>query len=76
MTGPMTFYGENPRESTLKSINADKFSKVARYKNQLLSLYTYSEQSKNEIKTIPFMITSRKIKNTWDKFNKSIKLVH
>ena len=61
-------YIESPKYATsnlLELIN--KFGKVSGYKinaqNSLAFLYTYNERSEREIKeTIPFIITSKRIK--------------
>ena len=64
----MILYIESPKYATsnlLELIN--KFGKVSGYKinaqNSLAFLYTYNERSEREIKeTIPFIITSKRIK--------------
>ena len=58
----MILYRENPKDATRKLLELiNEFARDARYRNLLL--YTNNERSEREIKeTIPFTITSKRIK--------------
>lgn len=76
----MTLYAENLREPMKKLIEAmSTFSKVARYKlhtqNSLVVQYTSNEQPKKEIKIIPFIILSKRIKYLGINLTKELVLV-
>ena len=63
----MILYMENPKHTTKKPLELiNEFSKVAGYKiniqKSVAFLYTNNELSEREIKTIPFKITSKRIK--------------
>ena len=64
----MILYIENPKDATRTLLELiDEFGKAARYKinaqKSLALLYTNNERSEREIKeTIPFTITSKRIK--------------
>ena len=63
----MILYMENPKQTTKKPLELiNEFSKVAGYKiniqKSVAFLYTNNELSEREIKTIPFKITSKRIK--------------
>ena len=75
----MILYIENPKDSTRKLLELiNEYSKVAEYKiytqKSLAFLYTNNEKTEREIKeTIPFSITTKRIKHLGIKLPKKQK---